>query len=196
MSSESSAQTGPLPVEQLWRTFRAPLLSFLRTRVPNEADADDLLSEVFLKLHEHHEELGHVDDPRAWLYRVTRNAVIDSYRRREDRTDVDELTDLPADLPDDGAAELARCVERLMLALPEHDRRALQLVASGASQRQLAEREGLSPTGARSRVQRARERLGEAFRACCRLEFDGTGRVIDWRRHRRDGGEDPRAPTC
>ena len=179
-------------IEELWRTFREPLAAFLRARVQNEADAEDLLSEVFLKLHEHTEELEQVEDPRAWLYQVTRNAVVDSYRRRAHREHPAELYDLPAELPEDHATELARCVERLMQALPESDRRALQLVAQGLSQRELAEREGLSPTGARSRVQRARQRLGEAFRACCRLEFDGTGRVIEWSRHERPGDGVPR----
>jgi len=177
-------------IEQLWQTFREPLGAFLRKRVPQD-DAEDLLGDVFLKLYEHTEELQQVQDPRAWLYRITRNAVVDRYRRGRHEHPVDELYDLPADLDEDHATELAQCVERLMLSLPEADQRALHLVAEGVSQEELAQREGLSPTGARSRVQRARKKLGEAFRACCRLEFDGVGRVIDWRRHGDPSPGDP-----
>ncbi|MFT4512478.1 MAG: RNA polymerase sigma-70 factor (ECF subfamily) [Planctomycetota bacterium] len=179
--------------EELWRTFRSPLHSFVRARVRNEADAEDMLSDVFLKLHEHSADLDNVTDPRAWLYQTTRNAVIDYYRRKSSREHTEDLYDLPEKLPEDHAKELAQCVERLMQSLQEKDRQALQLIGQGVSQEELARREGLSPTGARSRVQRARARLGEAFRTCCRLEFDGVGKVIDW--HKRQPC-DPDGPGC
>ncbi|MFT4841730.1 MAG: RNA polymerase sigma-70 factor (ECF subfamily) [Planctomycetota bacterium] len=179
--------------EELWRTFRSPLHRFVRARVRNEADAEDVLSDVFLKLHEHSADLDSVTDPRAWLYRTTRNAVIDYYRRKTTSEPTADLYDLPAQLPDTHEKELAQCVARLMESLQEKDREALQLIGQGMSQEELARREGLSPTGARSRVQRARARLGEAFRACCRLEFDGAGKVIDW--YKRQPGE-PGGPDC
>ena len=182
--------------EQLWRAFRAPLHSFVRTRIRNEADAEDMLSDVFLTLHEHSADLDEVADPRAWLYRTTRNAVIDYYRRNKGTEQSADLYDLPEELPDEHDKELVQCVERLMESLQEKDREALQLIGRGMSQEDLAQREGLSPTGARSRVQRARSRLGDAFRTCCRLEFDGVGRVIDWhKRHPCESGEDGR-PDC
>ncbi len=179
--------------EELWRTFRAPLHRFVSARVHHEADAEDLLSEVFLKLHEHSVDLGGVTDPRSWLYRITRNAVIDYYRRKTSGESTADLFDLPEQLPEDHGKDLAQCVERLMESLQGKDRRALQLIGQGVSQEELARREGLSPTGARSRVQRARTRLGDAFRACCRLEFDGVGRVIDWHKHQ---ACDPNGPDC
>ena len=78
-----------------------------------------------------------------------------------------------------------------MASLGDEDRRALQTIATGRSQDELAELEGLSPTGARSRVQRARTRLIDAFRACCRVEFDGVGRIVDWQRRAPPGGCGP-----
>ena len=49
----------------------------------------------------------------------------------------------------------------------------------GLTQRQLAERLGISLSGAKSRVQRGREKLKEALLDCCQFEFDRRGKIID-----------------
>lgn len=169
-------------IEELWRTFRGPLLGFVRRRVKHAEDAEDLLAEVFLKLHEHAAELEEVDDMRAWLYQVTRRAIIDHYRKARGAAELTDLVDLPEEPDDDHTVELAGCVERMMASLADNDRHALATIAAGATQEEFAQREGLSPTGARSRVQRARTRLIDAFRACCRTEFDSNGRIVEWER--------------
>ena len=89
--------------------------------------------------------------------------------------------------------EITRCVGTLLESLQATDREALQAIAKGATQEEFASEVGLSPTGARSRVQRARSRLKDAFTTCCRIEFDGTGKVHDW--HRR-GTRDDCGPSC
>lgn len=178
-------------IEDLWRTFRTPLLAFVQKRVRHIEDAEDLLAEVFLRLHERAAELEDIADVRAWLYQVTRRAIIDHYRKARTSAELTELYDLPQEPGDDHTVELAGCIERVMESLGDADRRALTTIAAGSSQEDLAEREGLSATGARSRVQRARTKLIDAFRACCRTEFDGTGRIIDWQRRAPCDGQGP-----
>ena len=56
----------------------------------------------------------------------------------------------------------------------------------GRTQRELAEARGLSLSGAKSRVQRARERLRERLEACCTFAFDARGQILSARR-RADG---------
>ena len=66
-------------------------------------------------------------------------------------------------------------------SLPDDYRQALLLTEyEGLTQRELAERLGLSVSGAKSRVQRAREKLKEMLLDCCHFEFDRLGRVIDY----------------
>jgi RNA polymerase sigma-70 factor, ECF subfamily len=50
------------------------------------------------------------------------------------------------------------------------------------SQQHLAEREGISLSGAKSRVQRAREKLRQLLLECCHFELDRLGRIIDYHR--------------
>ena len=62
------------------------LRNFIRRRVPNEADADDLLQEVFYELVRVHRLLLPVDVATAWLFRVARNRITDLFRKKKPET--------------------------------------------------------------------------------------------------------------
>jgi len=61
---------------------RARLRSFIRRRVPNEADVEDLLQEVFCELVEAHRLLTPIDYVTGWLFRVARNRITDLFRKK------------------------------------------------------------------------------------------------------------------
>jgi hypothetical protein len=89
---------------------------------------------------------------------------------------------LPEELPDDDVvSELLPCIRAMVKNLPEHDRQALVLTEyQGLTQKELSERLGLSFSGAKSRVQRAREKLKQQLLECCHFELDRRGHVIDY----------------
>ena len=70
-------------------------------------------------------------------------------------------------------------------SLPDGYREALLLADfEGLSQRQVADRLGLSLSGAKSRVQRARKLLRQRLEQCCELALEPGGKVVDFRRRR------------
>ncbi len=78
---------GTATTEQIWDAFHTPLQQFIRRRVPDDPTAEDLLQEVFLKIHQH---IGGLKDARqleSWLYTLTRNIIIDYYRSQRRTTD-------------------------------------------------------------------------------------------------------------
>ena len=75
--AEQDRQLSNLVTEQ-----RARLRNFIRKRVPNEADADDLLQEVFYELVRAHRLLLPIDVATAWLFRVARNRITDFFRKK------------------------------------------------------------------------------------------------------------------
>jgi RNA polymerase sigma-70 factor (ECF subfamily) len=89
---------------------------------------------------------------------------------------------LPEELPDeDIITELSPCVRTMVTSLPTQDRQALILTEyQGLTQKDLAERLGLSFSGAKSRVQRARAKLKQQLLECCHFELDRRGHVIDY----------------
>ena len=65
--------------------------------------------------------------------------------------------------------------------LPAKYRKAIDLVEfQGLAQDDAAVRLGISLSGAKSRVQRARVKLKDMLQACCSFEFDGRGRIVDF----------------
>ena len=69
----------------------------------------------------------------------------------------------------------------LMTELADVDREALRLVeVDGVTQVEAARRLGLSVSGMKSRVQRARSRLRSVVEACCRVELDRRGGLVDY----------------
>ena len=61
---------------------RARLWNFIRRRVPDKADAEDILQDVFYELLETYRLMNPVEGATAWLYRVARNKIIDAFRKR------------------------------------------------------------------------------------------------------------------
>ena len=171
--------------EQAWEAFHVPLHQFIRRRVADEATAEDLLQEVFLKIHQSGSSLKDARRMEGWIYQITRNLIIDHYRSHRQpmiSLDAGEALDLPEDLPDDDIVnELLPCVRAIVLALPDHDRQAVILTEyQGLTQKELGERLGLSFSGAKSRVQRARERLKQELLACCHFELDRRRHILDY----------------
>jgi RNA polymerase sigma factor (sigma-70 family) len=61
---------------------RARLRNFIRRRVPNEADVEDLLQEVFFELLSAYRLMEPVQRWSAWMFRVARNRIVDLFRRK------------------------------------------------------------------------------------------------------------------
>ncbi|HNA58619.1 MAG TPA: sigma-70 family RNA polymerase sigma factor, partial [Chitinophagales bacterium] len=70
-------------IEEAVKRERKKLLQFIRTRVANEEDARDILQDVFYQLASNHTMVETIENMASWLYRVTRNRIIDWYRKRK-----------------------------------------------------------------------------------------------------------------
>lgn len=161
-----------------WRQHKDELRSFLVHRSGSGAEADDLLQEVFLRAVAQGADFCEVANPRAWLFQVARNLMLDRFR----------LTKAQVELPDDLAAEpsqapdpvdlLSHCLPRVLSELSAEDREAVVLCdIQGVTQKAFATRLGLSLPAAKSRVQRARLRLRARLAEACQVRFDENGKV-------------------
>jgi RNA polymerase sigma-70 factor (ECF subfamily) len=171
-------------VEELWHEMHAPLLRVITRRINDPRDAEDVLQEVMLRIHRHSAEMDEFENLTAWVHQVTRSAVIDFYRRRAARPEraagsPAELGDLSSSAapqstpPEAQRTELAHCLRPLLARLPDTYRQALELTEfEGLSQVTAAKRLGLSNSGMKARVQRARVQLRELLLECCHVELD------------------------
>ncbi len=161
-----------------WQAHSAELLGFLIRKVGERNTAEDLLQEVFLKSMRQGAGFCTLDNPRAWLFRVARNVLIDHARLKkplEPLSDEFALPDPPERHPVD---ELDRCLQRNLMHLTPPDRDVIeQCDLRGQTLRAYAEANDLTLPAAKSRLLRARHRLRTFLVQNCRVQFDDSGRV-------------------
>lgn len=169
-------------VTAAWREHEAELRGYLRHRMAGEADADDLLQEVFVKALRQGPDFCGLDNPRAWLFQVARNALVDRLRAsRDDEALADHEERLAAPEADVMAPvdALSECLARVLAELSLGDADVLRRCdIDGCTQRAYAELHDLSLPAVKSRLQRARQRLRQRMSEVCRVRFDPQdGRV-------------------
>jgi len=197
--------------ELLWRELRDRLRAFIARRVDNPADVEDLLQEVFLRIHQHLSTVRDTGRLIPWIFQLTRNAITDYYRAASRRHEIpgNSLDDSKLDTEEHESApslhseehtshqyDLAPCLTPLIERLPEHYREAVLLVEmEGLPQRELSERLAVSLSGAKSRVQRGRDKLKDLLLHCCQVELDKRGNVMDYQPEAEGCGSVASAPT-
>ena len=177
-----------LSTEKIWEDFSEKLHSFITYRVSNMSHVDDILQDVFIKIHMNINTLEDSTKIRSWIYQITRNTIIDYSRKQKIKMEdiesfpvEDEDTPLTVDEieGEDPAKEVASGLKEMIEELPDKYSQALLLVEfQGLSQVELAKRLGISFSGAKSRVQRGRQMLKDSLMKCCHFEFDRYGTII------------------
>lgn len=168
-----------------WAAIDRELRPFVRRRVGD--DTDDVMQEVLLRMHR---GLPALDDPERlgpWMIAVARSAIADHGRRHARRRDI------PVEEPEavapvveeressapDPARALAGVLGAFVADLPAPYREVLELTElQGLTQREAAERLGLSLTAVKSRVARGRRQLRQSVEQCCHIALDARRRVI------------------
>jgi RNA polymerase sigma-70 factor, ECF subfamily len=172
-------------LETLWNQFHDRLYRFISSRISNEQDTEDIIQEVFLRIHVHLETVRDMDKLESWIYQIARNSIIDYYRSQRKLVDLEPNLPVEDEYPEEDLAEsLAPSIREVVQALPEPYRQALLLTEyQGLSQQEMAETLGISLSGAKSRVQRARQKVKDILLACCHFEFDLRGTLFEVRQH-------------
>ena len=150
---------------------RSRLRSFIRRRVADPRDAEDVLQDVFSTLVEANRLLMPIDHITGWLYRVARNRIIDLFRSRTmEPLELEDL--LPSGLagPDEeyARAALMETLEQAIAELPPDQREVfIGHELEGRSFKQMAAATGVSINTLLSRkryaVLRLRERLRQTY---------------------------------
>jgi RNA polymerase sigma-70 factor (ECF subfamily) len=165
-----------------WGTYRTTLYRFILRRVNNPVMAEDLVQDVLIKVYERLNTLKDQEKILSWMYQITRNAIVDYYRQQRPTEEIDQGVIVEEiDLEEDVEQELAQCLWPLVNQLPATYQQAVKMAEfEGLTQKEIAQKQGLSLSGAKSRVQRGRKLLKEMLLECCRIEFDHRGRVFNY----------------
>ena len=172
-----------LSTEKIWELLSTKLRSFLLQRVSDPQVADDLLQETFLRIHKKLNEIEDEQRMTSWVFQIARNLVIDHYRSkgRDSAAAMPEDVEDPTDEEDNLNELVMGWLPTMIAQLPDTYREAVELYElKEMPQQQIAEQLNISLSGAKSRVQRGRERLKSLLFACCSFDRDSHGNVLDY----------------
>ena len=148
-------------IDELYLTYRPELLKYCCMICGNVSDAEDLLQETFLRALNNLDTLEELNEKqrRAWLYKVARNLFYDACRRRavEQAYAVETEEESDAGLPE---VETALILSTLP---PELSQLFIKRYFAGYTSKELAEAYGLSASGVRAALSRARTLLKETL---------------------------------
>lgn len=166
---------------EVWDALGEDLRRFLRSRLPSEADADDLLQNVFLRVLQEIGSLRQSDRLASWVYQIARREIVNFYRRRTPRPQesVEDAVDEGRSVGNRNHA-VGAWLSAMVDKLPDTLREAVRLYeVENLPQAEIARRLQISLSGAKSRVQRGRRQLERLLRGCCQVELDRRGNVIN-----------------
>jgi len=186
--------------DDIWRQVHEGLRGFIAKRVGNEAETDDILQEVFVRVHRRLDQLKEPERLLSWVFQIARHVLVDYYRMPGRHREMpvglaDDLElqapEIPTEIESTAKTELSSCLRPMIDRLSDEYRQAIRLVElEGLTNQQAAKKLGLSVPGMKSRVQRGRRQLRKLLEDCCVIELDRRKGVIDFE-HRR-----PDAPSC
>ncbi|WP_074407329.1 sigma-70 family RNA polymerase sigma factor [Aquimarina megaterium] len=157
-----------------------PLLGYVKKRVRNQEDAEDLTQDVFLKLSKSNS--NGVDNLKSWVYTIAKNTITDYYRKKQLQTNsIEDDTFFDYDTNEDAGIELGKCVHSFVNQLPEEYRELMILSEiKEIPQKEIAEQLNINYITVRSKIQRGRKKLKELFEGCCTILQGGKGSIIDF----------------
>ncbi len=167
--------------KKIWIDFNGKVKSFVSSRVKDKAAVDDIVQEIFIKIHR---STGGISDEAriaGWVFAIARNTITDYYRKSKEQT-IGLAEDLPADdqTCDSVECDIAEGLYELVLSLPEKYSQVLLLTEfDGLSHAEVSQKLGITVSGVKSRVQRGRNLIRDSLLRCCHFVFDGYGTIID-----------------
>lgn len=166
-------------LNELWLNFHKALLNYIKKNLGNPEDAEDILQNVFVKILSNIDKLKDKEKVTPWMYRITRNTIIDSYRAGERPLAqplplLDETASLAGNEPDESwKTEVTGLLMEMVNELPDKYRDVLQWYEfEGLTHREIASRLGVTVSGSKTRVQRSREKLKEMLICGCRAHVE------------------------
>ncbi|WP_010518608.1 sigma-70 family RNA polymerase sigma factor [Croceivirga radicis] len=169
-------------INTIWIDLNEELYKFILGKIKDEQTSKDIHQEVFLKIQTKIHQLKHTSKLTSWVYQITRNSIVDHFRRvKNNNVSINDLEIPEIDTNNFDYSNLTNCINQKIENLSSQHKEAIILTSfKNFSQKELSEHLKLSYSGAKSRVQKAREVLKENILDCPNVESDSSGKLIDF----------------
>ncbi|HTF21286.1 MAG TPA: sigma-70 family RNA polymerase sigma factor [Chryseolinea sp.] len=161
----------------IWASTQDRLKSFVFKQTRDKAITDDIVQDVFLKVHAKVGQLKESDKLVSWIFQVTRHTITDYFRKKAKILNAHDIDWESENVSLNDC--VSSCLSDMLATLPDKYRQALELTElKNISQLELANTLGISYSGAKSRVQRARQMLKEKMDEAYQIKLDLYGNVV------------------
>jgi RNA polymerase sigma-70 factor (ECF subfamily) len=169
-------------INTIWIDLNEELYKFILRKIKDEQISKDIHQEVFLKVQTKIHQLKHTSKLTSWVYQITRNTIIDYFRKIKDKNIFINDWDIPEiDTNNFDYSNLTNCINQKIENLsPQHKEAIILTSFKNYSQKELAEHLKISYSGTKSRVQKAKNILKENILDCPNVESDKTGKLLDF----------------
>ncbi|MCT4615309.1 MAG: sigma-70 family RNA polymerase sigma factor [Marinifilaceae bacterium] len=155
--------------------FYDQIFGYIIKRINNREKAQDITQEVMGRFIEAYNKNTPVKNIKAWLFQVTRNIIIDKYRKMDNlEFDNDKTDDISSE--EEFKFEAEDYIIPMIKLLPKEY--GLPLLMSDIEKRkqsEIAEKLNISLSATKMRCQRARKMLYNLFLECCNIEYTENG---------------------
>ena len=181
MRNVAKPPVAPKPVDSslIWNKFSDRLEGYIRKHVSHAEDARDLLQDVFIKIHTNSITLRDDNKLSSWVFQLTRNTIIDYYRKSTRFTPAVTHQRLEA-VELDQYQDMLPCLMPFLNQLDPGERSLIEKIdLDGYSQKELARELNLPYSTLKTKVQRARKKLKQLFLECCEFKWGKQGHPVE-----------------
>lgn len=165
--------------ETIWQKWRDNLYGFIFKKTKDPVATEDILQEVFVKIHLKLQQLQSSDRLEAWVFQIARNQVIDYFKGRQKEKDLLQSKEEIIYIFEGEQEEWLCCFDPFLQSLPDKYRIVIQLIhQEGKKQREVADILGISLANVKSRIYRSKEMLKERFMECCKFTLNPDGKLV------------------
>ncbi|NRB82352.1 MAG: sigma-70 family RNA polymerase sigma factor [Winogradskyella sp.] len=168
-----------MTTKNAWDTYSADIKHFILSKVKNEALADDILQDTFIKVHTKLHTLKENSKLKPWLFSVARYTILDYFRSLSQDIDLDIPNQDVDDNEDDSSHTEKDCLRGILINLPKKYRDPIFLFdIMGLKQKDIATRLELPLPTIKSQIQRGRKLIAQGFMDCCGYKMNQEGYLI------------------
>jgi len=170
--------------ENIWKEFHNKISAFVKGRIYDKELSEDCVQDIFIKIDKGLKTLRDENKLESWIFQISRNTIADFNRvKMKNATIPLDDFDKEIEVDENINTQVAQWIIPFIKSLPpKYSNPLMQYEIEGLSQQEIANKENISLSGAKSRIQRGRIKLKDAIDECCKLEIDRHGNVLDYTR--------------
>ncbi len=171
--------------KEIWDIYSDELKRFIISRVKNESLADDILQDVFIKIHVNLQTLKNKSKLKPWVFQIGRNTMMNYFKSNHITYEFeDSLT--KGELQKQEHNEFD-CLQGILKNLPKKYQNPIFLAdIKGLKQQEVARQLKLPLPTVKSQIQRGRKLIAQGFMDCCGFVMNEKGNLVGEVREKED----------